>query len=68
MKVCNFIKKVTPTQVFSCQYYEIFKNSFFYWTLPVAATETGDKENCYERPLRSMDLSTDLLFYLHLRF
>ena len=26
---CNFIKKKTPTQVFSCEYCEIFKNSFF---------------------------------------
>ena len=29
---CNFIKKVTPTQVFSCEFYEIFKNIFFYRT------------------------------------
>ena len=26
---CNFIKE-TPTQVFSCEYCEIFKNSFYY--------------------------------------
>ena len=26
---CNFIKKETPTQVFSCDYYEIFKKFFF---------------------------------------
>ena len=25
----NFIKKETPTQVFSCEYWEIFENSFF---------------------------------------
>ena len=27
---CNFIKKETLTQVFSCEFCEIFKNSFFY--------------------------------------
>ena len=28
-QACNFIKKETPTQVFSCEHYENFKNSFF---------------------------------------
>ena len=28
----------TPTQVFSCEYCQIFKNSFFYRTPPVAAS------------------------------
>ena len=35
----NFIKKETPAQVFSCRYCEIFKNSFFFRTPPVAASE-----------------------------
>ena len=26
---CNFIKKVTLAQVFSCEFCEIFKNTFF---------------------------------------
>ena len=26
---CNFTKKEIPTQVFSCEFYNIFKNSFF---------------------------------------
>ena len=30
-------EKETPTQVFSCEYCEIFKNTFFYRTPPVAA-------------------------------
>ena len=30
--------KETTTQVFSCEYFEIFKNSFFYRTPPVAAS------------------------------
>ena len=29
LKACIFIKKETPTQVFSCKYCEIFENSFF---------------------------------------
>ena len=29
LKVFNFIKKRLQTQVFSCKYYDIFKNSFF---------------------------------------
>ena len=31
-------RKETPTQVLSCEYCEIFKNSLFYRTLPVAAS------------------------------
>ena len=37
--VCNFIKKDTPTQVFSCEFCEIFKSTFFYRTPPVAASK-----------------------------
>ena len=29
-KVCNFIKKETLGQVFSCEFCEIFKNTFLY--------------------------------------
>ena len=29
----------TPTQVFSCEIFEIFKNTFFYRTPPVAASD-----------------------------
>ena len=28
-KVCNFIKKETLAQVFSCEFCKIFKNTFF---------------------------------------
>ena len=28
-QACNFIKKETLAQVFSCEFYEIFKNTFF---------------------------------------
>ena len=37
-QACNFIKKETLTKVFSCEFYEISKNTFSYWTPPVAAS------------------------------
>ena len=36
---CNFIKKETLAQVFSCEFCEISKNTFFYRTPPVALSE-----------------------------
>ena len=35
--VCNFIKKETLAQMFSCEFCEILKNTFFYRT-PLVAT------------------------------
>ena len=35
---CNFIKKETLAQVFSCEFCEISKNTFSYRTPPVAAS------------------------------
>ena len=37
----SFIKKETPTKVFSCEYHKMFEKSFFYGTLLVAASENG---------------------------
>ena len=37
-EACNFIKKETQAQVFSCEFYEISKNTFPYRTPPVAAS------------------------------
>ena len=39
-KAYNFIKKETLAQVFSYEFCEIFKNTFYYRTTPVAASET----------------------------
>ena len=36
---CNFIKKETMAQVFSCEFYEIFKNIFFTEHLWTTASE-----------------------------
>ena len=30
IEACNFIEKETPTHVFSCEFCDTFKNSFFY--------------------------------------
>ena len=43
---CNFIKKETMAQVFSCEFCKIFKNTFFYRTPPVAASnETSSRDS-----------------------
>ena len=36
---CNFIKKETLAQVSSCEFCEIFKNTFFSKTPPVAVLD-----------------------------
>ena len=36
---CNFIKKETLAQVFSCEFYEISKNTFFTEYLRVTASD-----------------------------
>ena len=38
-QACNFIKNYSLVEVFSCEFYEIFKNTFFYRTSLVAAFE-----------------------------
>ena len=38
-EACNFIKKETLAQEFSCEFSEISKNTFSYRTPPVAASE-----------------------------
>ena len=37
-EACNFIKKETLTQVFSCKFWEVSKSNIFYRALPVAAS------------------------------
>ena len=37
-EACNFIKKETLAQVFSCEFYEISKNTYLHRTLLVAAS------------------------------
>ena len=44
-KACNFIKKETVAQVFSSEFCENSKNTFFYRTPPVAASKELIVEN-----------------------
>ena len=37
-RVCNFVKKESLTQLLSCEFCQIFKNTFFYWTPSVATS------------------------------
>ena len=41
---CNFIKKETLAQVFSCEFCEISKNTFFYKT-PLVAASNAQEDN-----------------------
>ena len=38
-EACNFIKKETLAQVFSCEFCEIYKSTFYYRTTLVAASD-----------------------------
>ena len=38
-QACNFIKKETLARVFPCDFCEIFENTFFYRTPPMAASK-----------------------------
>ena len=40
-KTCNFIKKETPTQLFSCRFCYILKNTFFTEHLWVTTSDHG---------------------------
>ena len=68
-EACNFIKKKTLTQVFSCEFCQISQNTFFHRTPPVAAFEFSylklDK-NLKVRPvlLFQSNFNSLLLFYL----
>ena len=37
-EACNFIKKETPTKVFSCEFCEVFKNIFFTENVPITSS------------------------------
>ena len=41
LMACNFIRKQTPAQLFSCEYHKMFENGFLYGRPPVAASENG---------------------------
>ena len=46
---CNFIEKETLAQLFSCEFYEISKNTFFH-RAPLVATSVSFKKRYIEKP------------------
>ena len=46
LQASNVIRKETLAQVFSCEFCEIFKNTFSYRTFPVAASVTLKNSAC----------------------
>ena len=56
----DFIKKCLA-QMFSCEFYEISKNTFFYRTPPVAASKNNQNNGKLQPPRnRNVSLSDDL--------
>ena len=55
---CNMIKKETPTQVLSCEFCEIFKNTFFTGHLP------GDSFFVSKRCLQRSHLGNSLKYLI----
>ena len=56
---CNFIKKETPTQVFSCEFCDISKNTFF--TEHVWATASS---NCFLYRISCLSMNSISLEYI----
>ena len=59
--VCNFIKKDTLSQVFSCEFCDIFKKTFFHWKPPVAASRvpiSNLRIKCVETIMESYSFPT----------
>ena len=56
---CNFIKKEALAQVFSCEFCEIFKNTFFTEHLRVTASESAVEKLGIKECETSSDLSAN---------
>ena len=60
-EACNFIKKETLPQVFSCEFCKISKNTFFYRTpLEAASAKSWYSEHCLYRFFEYITLSFKL--------
>ena len=57
---CNFIKKETLAQVFSCEFCEIYKNTFFHRTPLVAASGS---QNNVQRIICAEERKNSVLLY-----
>ena len=61
-QACNVIKKESLAQVFSCEFFEISKNNFFYRTRPVA----GFMYNYMQLNVQLCKYNYESKIYLHL--
>ena len=61
-KACNFIKKETLAQVFSCEFCEISKNTFNYRTPLVAASERTNQSTIVEITIIIFTLCDESLY------
>ena len=59
---CNFTKKETLAQVFSCEFFKISNNTFFYRTPPVTASVVP---RCGERSTRKILASSGQIHVQH---
>ena len=51
-EACNFFKKEILVQVFPVNFFEFFKDTFFYRAPPVAASENGENVTLLESDKR----------------
>ena len=58
LQACNFIKKESLVQAFSCEFGEISKKTFFYRTPLVAASVQRDKKFCKKVALKNFAIFT----------
>ena len=65
-ETCNFIKKETLAQVFSCEFCEISKNTFVYRTPLVAASVKCIFEYIVPKP-QTEKMAVALIFFFVLR-
>ena len=64
LKACNFMKKQTLAQLFSCEYCKIFQSSIFYRAPPVAASAFSRQEILSSAESDTADSRTSLCFRL----
>ena len=66
LKVCNFIKRDSSTGVF-CEIYEIFQNTFFYRTRPVASFKKTQGQSQTAVPDVKRKLLLSIAFYTSIK-
>ena len=65
-EACNFIKKETLAQVFSCEFYDISKSNLFYRTPLVAASELLNEPKGACHVLHLQEIPLKIIYHLSL--